>query len=100
MSQNIELNAIVPAIKSSLQSVTKYAGILFFSLIAIIYAFVLLRINTLSNAQPSDAEITSNATVQKLRVDKNVVEQIQQLQDNSVNVQSLFDNARSNPFQE
>lgn len=78
----------------------QYRILLFFVLLAGVYSIILLRINTLSQAQPSASEVTVQTTQKSLKVDPTVVEKIQQLQDNSVSVQSLFDQARQNPFHE
>jgi hypothetical protein len=61
---------------------------------------VLLKINSLSNVQPSSTVVTSQVkTVAIPQIDPTVVKQIQNLQDNSVSVQALFNQARTNPFQ-
>ena len=78
----------------------RYAVILFFVLVAGVYAFVVLQINTLSNAQPSQADIDAQTKSTTLpRIDPKIAEQLEQLEDNSVNVQTLFEQARNNPFQ-
>ena len=99
MNKDLDLKYLGSEFKTTFRQLGKYVGLLFFMLVACVYAFILLRINALANTSAvSDAESTS--AVQKLHVDKDVVEQLKKLQDNSVNVQSLFDDARNNPFQE
>ena len=99
MNQNLDLKNLVPQLKEIAQKLTRYVGIIFFVLIASIYIFILFRINSLSNAQPDSSTIGQNTTP-TLRINEKVADQLQQLEDNSVNVQALFDEARSNPFQE
>lgn len=99
MNQDLDLKNIVPQLKAAARSALRYAGLSFFVLVAAIYIFVLFRINALSNAQP-DPGATQTMPQTTLTVNQKVADQLQQLEDNSVNVQSLFDNARSNPFQE
>lgn len=82
----------------NLHLIGRYAVLLFFLLLAGVYGFLIFRINSLSNATPTDSSPVS--TVQVPHIDPTVVKQLQQLQDNSVSVKSLFDQARSNPFQE
>lgn len=78
-----------------------YKVIIFIVLVVGVYGFVLLRISELRNAQPTQDMISAQSSpVNGAHIDKNVVHQLQQLQDNSVSVQSLFNDARSNPFQE
>jgi len=81
--------------------ISRYRIFLFFLLLAAVYGFLFYRIGALNNAEPDPTALSSqNQTAQVPRINPSVVNQLQQLQDNSVNVQTLFDQARSNPFQE
>jgi hypothetical protein len=83
-----------------LQIIEKYSLVLFISLVVILYGFLIFRISNLNSAQPSEAAISSKVEAGKtLRIDQKVVKQLQSLQDNSVSVKTLFNQARSNPFQ-
>lgn len=79
----------------------RYLPVWFAVLLAIVYGYVLYNLQAAVTAEPSqssiDAKVQSTATP---HVDSTVVDQMQSLQDHSVSVQSLFDQARSNPFQE
>ena len=73
---------------------------LFLGLVAILYGFLLLRINGLNNTQPSADSVTSQVNAAQVpHIDESTVRQLESLQNNSVNVQALFNEARSNPFQ-
>ena len=86
--------------KKLAHGLSRYAGILIFVLISGVYGFVLLRINVLSNAQPSQEAIDAQTTAAPVpRIDPEVARQLEELEDNSVNVQTLFNQARNNPFQ-
>jgi hypothetical protein len=75
--------------------------LLFLMLLVALYGFIGVRIQTLANAQPNSSEIESKASAtSKPYIDKTAVEKIQALQDNSVSVQTLFNQARQNPFRE
>lgn len=96
----ISLKTLKPLLGKGLVVISRYASILFFLLIAGVYGFVILRINTLSNIQPSQSDIDAQTTSTPIpRVDPKVAEQLESLEDNSVNVQALFNEARNNPFQ-
>lgn len=79
-----------------------YKAFLFFLALATLYGFIIWRINVLSNAPPSQSDILSASKQAPIQphIDPATVSKIQSLQDNSVNVQSLFNQARQNPFQE
>lgn len=95
------LKSIPEALSGALARVARYRALVFLLVVAALYGFIFLRINTLGNAQPSADTIASqNNPIKQARIDKNVVKKLQSLQDNSVNVQTLFEQARTNPFQE
>jgi hypothetical protein len=97
----LDLKAIGPLARKIARSTLRYTGIMFFVLVAGVYGFVLFRINALSTAQPTDSDISAqNKSTAVPNIDPKVIEQIQALKDNSVNVQTLFEESRDNPFQE
>lgn len=78
-----------------------YKSIIFFLMLASLYGFILWRINVLSNAPPNQADVTSaEQSVSSPHISDSVVKKIESLQDNSVRVQTLFNDARNNPFNE
>jgi hypothetical protein len=85
----------------NVQKLRRYSIVAFLVLLAALYGSILFRINNLSNAQPSSDAVSSQVQASRvLRIDQSVVKQLQSLQDNSVSVKTLFDQARANPFQE
>lgn len=76
-----------------------YKVFIFFLAVALLYGYIVWRINVFSNAPASVSEEATQRTAQP-HIDQDTISKIQSLQDNSVNVQSLFDAARQNPFQE
>lgn len=78
----------------------KYLGLLVILFFAIIYLFILLRINGFMTLQPSASEVNANLkTSVSPDINPAIVNQLEKLQNNSVSVQALFDQARQNPFQ-
>jgi Flp pilus assembly protein CpaB len=95
-----DLKALPGQLLGRLEPLKRYSLLIFIVLVMGLYSFVLLRIHSLSMAEPSaDAVSSQLQAAHVIHVDKAVVKQLQSLQDNSVNVQALFDQARSNPFQ-
>jgi len=79
----------------------KNAAVVFFVFLMAIYGFLAWRISQLLQADPNPADVTAQLkTVGIPKVDPEVVKKVQDLKDNNVSVQTLFDDARSNPFQE
>lgn len=95
------LKSFSPRLSAAFNLVRRYYPLLFFVLLAVIYGFILIRINTFSNVTPTDSDIAGQLQTNPApHLDPTTVERLQQLQDNSVSVQALFDEARNNPFQE
>lgn len=79
----------------------RYAVFISILAVLLIAGFFVLRINQYSRLEPSDSAVEERLqTVQRPKVDKAVLDKIQQLQDQNVQVQTLFDQARNNPFNE
>lgn len=84
-----------------LGQIVRFKVALFALLVAAVYLYVILQVDTLSKAQPSATTIAEQShTSATPNIDPATVEKIQQLQNNSVSVQALFNQARANPFQE
>lgn len=101
MSKSID----TASLKKQLQGVTdlihRYKSLLFFLVITSLYGYIIWRINALSTAPPSQGDISSTeSTAKQPRIQQSTITRLQNLQDNSVRVQSIFNDARNNPFQE
>jgi hypothetical protein len=82
-----------------LKQLKSYRALIFFLVVASLYGYIIWRINTYSNAPPSQSEESSQLAAQP-HIDQSTVQKMQELQNNSVSVQALFNQARENPFQE
>lgn len=98
-SSNLNLNDLPALGQKTLVALNAYRVFIFFLAVATLYGYIVWRINTFSNAPASTSEETAQTAAQP-HIDAATVQKIQSLKDNSVNVQSLFDSARDNPFQE
>lgn len=99
--KDLNLKSLGPQLLDVAKKLGRYAGILFFVLVAGVYGFVVMRINSLSSLQPSSDQINTQSKAASIpKIDPKVVQQLESLKDNSVNVQTLFEQARDNPFQE
>jgi predicted negative regulator of RcsB-dependent stress response len=81
--------------------VRKNAPVVFLVFLIAIYGFLAWRITQLLQAEPESSAVSAQLkTVGVPKVDPDVVRKMEELKDNNVSVKSLFDDARSNPFQE
>jgi hypothetical protein len=100
MSKNISLKELPQQLAHAGQKMLGLAPILFILVAAGLYGFLLLRIATLSNIQPDASSVNSEISKLSPHIDQKAAAQLQSLEDNSVNVQTLFNQARDNPFGE
>lgn len=79
----------------------KYGTFLIISGVLILFGFVFYRIGYFNNLEPSEERIEEKLlTVQRPKIDKAVVEKLENLEQQNIQVQSLFNQARENPFRE
>jgi hypothetical protein len=101
MKQSIDIHALLSSLRLIAPKLLRFTVVFFVLLLAGVYGFVLLRVQTLSNVQPSDADVSAQVKLSATpHINPTVIQQMQALQDNSVSIHALFDQARSNPFQE
>ncbi len=101
--KNIELSTdnLVIFGRSSLVKIKRFAPIITIIGIVAVYVFLILQISNATQQTPSE-ELTSaqsEGNIKRLKIDQESVTKIQQLEDQSVGVQALFNEARQNPFQ-
>ncbi len=101
MNASLSLDSAKKQLSSLVELANRYKAIAFFVIITTLYGFIVWRINVLSTAVPSQeaiAEVESAAT--QPRINETTIKKMESLQDNSVRVQTLFNDARNNPFEE
>lgn len=70
-------------------------------ILSVMFGFLVLRIGMLSQSEPSEQAVSEKLKgVKRPRIDQNAIDKIQALQSSNVEVESLFKQARENPFQE
>ncbi len=102
MSKQLTTDSLKKSASQFLRVVNRYRSIIFFLVLASLYGFIIWRINVLSTAPPSEADIKSaeQTAVPSPKIDAASARAINNLKDNSVRVQTLFEDARNNPFNE
>ena len=101
LNPNIDYKVIFSRLPTLINKLKKYS--LFIAMFTVVgaYGFLLFQIRTFANKQPSAGNV--QAKLQGLNtptVDQALVEKIQKLEETHVEIKTLFDQARDNPFQE
>jgi hypothetical protein len=99
--KDLNLSELLDKALEQVERAKRYAPIFFCLFLAIIYGFVVYRVQVLNSSEPSASDVAAQSqTASVPHIDPTVLRQLQQLQDNNVSVQTLFSQSRSNPFQE
>ncbi len=78
-----------------------YKAFLLFIVLAILYSFIVIRISILSNAPPSQKDIdNAQKANQAIKISNNTIQRIKSLEGTNQRTQSIFSEARQNPFKE
>lgn len=99
--KDASLKSLLPILLKLVRQLQPYLNVILFLVFAIVYALTIFKINSLSNAPVDQGAVADEAKASPApRIDAGAAEQLQTLKDNSVNVQTLFDENRDSPFQE
>jgi hypothetical protein len=98
---NLSLSTFLGYAEKPLAFLRRYLVIIILLVVLGTYGFLVWQIRTYNSMEPSDDEVAEKlGSVALPKIDKDVVEQLKQLEDNNVQVKTLFDQTRDNPFQE
>lgn len=98
---NIELKDLPRKLMPLLDTARKYLKIGYFVFMLLVFSFLVFQINRFASVEPNEDQVDEKLqTVQRPHIDQSSIDKIQQLQDQNVQVQSLFQDARDNPFSE
>lgn len=98
MSNKITLSDQLNSLKIVITFLNKYKIILYLFFILSLYGYLILAINNLESGNTTITTNSSPTINTTQHINQSVVKQLEQLQNNNVTVQSLFQQARNNPF--
>jgi hypothetical protein len=99
--KNLSLSSLLPILLKLARQLQPYLNVILFVMFALVYALTIVKINSLSSAPVDQGVVADEVKASPTpRIDASAAEQLQTLKDNSVNVQTLFDDTRSSPFEE
>lgn len=101
MSKDIEVKSLLKQLPLMAQRLKSYAVVSFIIFIAGIYGFVGLQITSQQTVEPTSDQVAEQVeAINPPHIDEEIVKQLEALQDTSISVKALFDEARQNPFVE
>lgn len=101
MSLEINKTNLNKFVGSTISAAKKYGLIIFIVTGLLISSYLILSINSLLNKEPSEASIAEKSKLnQATKIDESAVNTIKELRSANVEVKTLFEQSRDNPFQE
>ena len=98
---NLEVKDIPAKLIPILSRLRHYVVIFFFIGLTATYGFLILRINELTQGEPDESAIQEKLkTAPRPKLDDSAAKKIKELEVQSIEVQTLFKDARENPFLE
>lgn len=95
------LDQIIVKLKPTLVLMRRYRGVIFLVILLAIYGILIIKVSVFNKQEPVDSDVNAKLqTVTRPHLDQDTIDKINDLQDNSVQVKSLFNSARKNPFKE
>lgn len=83
-----------------LEFVTKYSAVLFLIVFAVLAGYLVVRIGYLSRLEPTQAQIDQKIDeIKQTTIDTESVEKLEELEGRNISIEALFDNGRTNPFE-
>jgi hypothetical protein len=79
--------------------IIRYKVVVFIVIVVGIFCFMTLRIAHFANLEPTESQIENTKnSLTIIKLDPNAVQKINELQGQNINIESLFNNSRANPF--
>lgn len=97
----LSADSLFTSIRPYLQYLQRYKVFLFTVVVLVVYGVLVHHIGELIQNEPSQTQIDSKlAPVNKLTVDQDAIKRITDLEQQNVEIKTLFNQARQNPFTE
>lgn len=98
---NIDKDLLTTKLQKVLAFGQQHFAVIVIGLFGILYGYIILQISTIANSTPDETQVTEQIkAVPHPKINKETAETIENLQEQNVNVQAIFNEARDNPFSE
>lgn len=98
---NINKSSLFVKLQPIISLSRRHAVLLGIMAFAVVYGYIIVRVSSLANTTPSETEVTQKVeAVPHPKIDKETASKIENLEDQNINVQAIFKEARENPFSE
>lgn len=96
-----DLKKTLARIKPIITFFRRYVVLIFILGFLGVYTYLVMRVNTLVQTEPTAAQLNDKLQdIKRTKIDQSAIQSIERLQDQNIEVKSLFEQARDNPFSE
>jgi hypothetical protein len=96
----MKINNILAKLTPFKNFILRYDVIIFIILVGLVFGFMTLKIANYSDKEPTSDQVDERKnSLRVVKLDDTAVQKIQQLEDQNINIESLFNNGRANPFE-
>lgn len=97
----IDLKQFFQSILRKTKPLMRYTLLIVILIFLFIYCFMVFRISTLTSLEPTEDQITEKLKgATRPKIDQQAVDAMLNLEDRSIEVKAIFNQARQNPFDE
>lgn len=98
---NADIKKIPTTLLALLSKLSRYIVIIFILSVLALYGYLILHVSSLTQAEIDQTEVLERLqATRRTQVDQRAVDRIVLLQDQNVQIESIFEEARENPFSE
>jgi hypothetical protein len=81
--------------------VKRFRFITIFVIFSLMYGYILVQVNAINQKMPSDKQVSDKVTaLPRPKIDPGLVDKITSLEEENIQVKTIFNDARKNPFAE
>jgi hypothetical protein len=97
----IDKTALLEQISKLLTLIKRFRFITIFVIFSLMYGYILVQVNAINQKAPSDKQVSDKVTaLPQPKIDQGLIDKITSMEEESVQVKSIFSDARKNPFAE
>mgnify|MGYP001349947529 CR=1 FL=1 len=94
------LKKLTGSLNLIVEKTVRYSTILFLLTFAILAGYLVSRIGYLSQLEPTQTQIDQKISeVKKTKIDNEDIQKLKELEGRNISIEALFDNGRTNPFE-
>lgn len=98
---NLNTTALLAKLSHVTDGAKRYRVIIFALFFLGLYGYLIMQISSLINSEPPQTVVTDKAqTIKRIRVDQKSIDSLLELEEENIEVKTLFQEARENPFVE